>query len=120
MNPDRPIDLAFNKIWAAFCSDHAEETETGFCSFSQTRIAILAAVRVAMDSDDSIDTEWSYPPGGNEIVARLREITWPTEENIRHAQSAVKPALGWAERLEKLIEFGESKQFAKSTQSFLF
>jgi hypothetical protein len=61
-----------------------------------------------MDCDDAIVTNWSYPLGGNEIVARLREITWPTEENIRYAQSAVKPALGWEERLEKLIEIGVS------------
>jgi hypothetical protein len=109
MTNNRPIDLAFTKIWAAFRSDQDDETQGhGFCNYSQTRIAILAAVRVAMDCDDAINTEWSYPPGGNEIVARLREIHWPTEENIRYAQEAVKPALGWEERLEKLIEIGVS------------
>jgi hypothetical protein len=108
MTNNRPIDLAFAKIWTAFHLELSEETETGFCNYSQTRIAILAAVRVAMDCDDAMATQWSYPPGGNEIVARLREIRWPTEDNIRYAQEAVKPAMGWEERLEKLIEIGVS------------
>jgi hypothetical protein len=32
MNPDRPIDLAFNKIWTAFYPELTEENTTGFAA----------------------------------------------------------------------------------------
>ena len=106
MTNDRPIDRAFAKIWEAFDQDHQENIETGWCSYTKTRIAILAAVKVAMDCDDSIATDYHYPPGSNEIVARLREIRWPTKENIEYAQAAVTVPMGWEERIEKLIKIG--------------
>jgi hypothetical protein len=61
-----------------------------------------------MSCNDSITTGYHYPPGGNEIVARLREIHLPTKENIEHAQSAVVVPMGWEERIEGLIKIGVS------------
>jgi hypothetical protein len=105
-NPERPIDRAFAKIWAAYEADKADEIETGWCSYSDTRVAILAAVKVAANCDDSITTQWHYPPGSNEIVARLRGIGIPTAENIKYAQDAVRPSMTWEDRLEQLIRIG--------------
>jgi hypothetical protein len=111
-NPERPIDRAFAKIWAAYESDKAAEAQAiadgkdSRWSYSNTRVTILAAVKVAANCDDAITTEWCYPPGSNEIVARLRGIRWPTAENIKYAQEAVRPAMGWEERLEQLIRIG--------------
>jgi hypothetical protein len=105
-NPERPIDRAFAKIWECYEADKADELSTGWCSFSSTRVAILAAVKVAANCDDSISTEWHYPPGSNEIVARLRSISIPTAENIKYAQDAVRPAMTWQERIEGLIRIG--------------
>lgn len=105
-NTKRPIDHAFDKIWEYFQIDQDTEAEQGWCSYSQTRLAILAAVRVAMVCDDSISTGHYYPPNSNEIVVRLREIQYPTAENIGYAQEAVSAAMGWEERLEEIIRIG--------------
>jgi hypothetical protein len=111
-NPERPIDRAFAKIWAAYEADKSAEAQAiadgkdSRWSYSNTRVAILAAVQVAANCDDSITTQWCYAPGSNEIVARLRSIGIPTAENIKYAQEAVRPAMGWEERLEQLIRIG--------------
>jgi hypothetical protein len=108
MTNDRPIDRAFAKIWECYHIDHQEDIDTGWCSYTKTQIAILAAIRIAMSCDDSITTGYHYPPGGNEIVARLREISIPTVESIEYAQSAVMVPMDWEERINKLIEIGVS------------
>ena len=106
---DRPIDRAFAKIWEYYHIDQQEDIDTGWCSYTKTRIAILAAVKVAMSCDDAITTGYHYPPGSNEIVARLREIRYPpTAESIEYAQSAVVVPMGWEERIEGLIKIGVS------------
>jgi hypothetical protein len=111
-NPERPIDRAFAKIWAAYEADKAAEAQAiadgkdSRWSYSNTRVAILAAVKVAANCDDSITTEWYYAPGTNEIVARLRSIGIPTAENIKYAQEAVSPSMTWQERIEGLIRIG--------------
>jgi hypothetical protein len=111
-NPSRPIDHAFAKIWECYHADQeaaklAQEAGRSIkWEYSQTRLAVLAAARIAMACDDSINTGHYYPPNSNEIVVRLREIQQPTEENIRYAQEAVRPAMGWEDRLEQLIRTG--------------
>jgi hypothetical protein len=105
-NPERPIDRAFAKIWQCYEVDQLQDIDIRWSKYSPTRQAILAAVKVAANCDDSIATEWHYPPGSNEIVARLRGIGIPTTENIKYAQDAVRPSMGWEDRLEQLIRIG--------------
>jgi hypothetical protein len=111
-SPERPIDRAFAKIWECYEADKAAEAQAiadgkdSRWSYSNTRVAILAAVKVAANCDDSITTQWHYPPGSNEIVARLRGIGIPTAENIKYAQDAVRPSMTWEDRLEQLIRIG--------------
>jgi hypothetical protein len=106
-NPERPIDRAFAKIWECYHADHQEDDDTGWCSYTKTRIATLAAIRIAMSCDDAITTGYHYLPGSNEIVARLREIRYPpTAESIEYAQAAVMVPMDWEERIEGLIKIG--------------
>jgi hypothetical protein len=105
-NPERPIDKAFAKIWKCYHADLAEDIPDCF-KFIATRKAIADAIKVASICDDAIDAGRYFLRGNNEITARLSEIPLnPTAESINHAQSAVKPAVTWSEKLEQLIRTG--------------
>ena len=61
---DRPIDRAFAKIWEYYHIDQQEDIDTGWCNYVQTKIAILAAVKVAMSKHECLmisDGNYLYP-----------------------------------------------------------